>query len=167
MFHVPDGKDFIRAILVEQGGRINAGPGFVIDVKIPGVPLRADKLITIVAGATGHFLPVAKGFSVNFEQIAFFVPLLLADQGLKIQWSLEIPNDQFAGAPENLGSQILLTFRSGNLIVIEPSSGKQVNSYALGQPIIHRPTRVGEKMYVSGMDGTVHFVDLNRLSDTN
>jgi hypothetical protein len=93
--------------------------------------------------------------------------LLLSGLDLNIQWSMEIPNDQFAGTPENLGSQILLSFRSGNLIVVEPSSGKKVNTYSLGQPIIHQPTRVGEKMYLSGMDGTVHIVDLNQLPNAN
>ncbi len=89
--------------------------------------------------------------------------LVLIGSDLSSQWSIPIANDQFADAPQNLGSQILLTFRSGKMMVVEPTSGEFVNQYDLGQPIIHRPTRAGQSgtLYISGLDGTVHVADLS------
>ena len=85
---------------------------------------------------------------------------------MKIKWAMDVANDQFAGAPENIGSQILLTYKSGKMVVVEPSSGQIVTEYDLEQPIIHNATRVGQGsvMYFSGMDGTVHTVDFSKLS---
>ena len=82
------------------------------------------------------------------------------------KWSMDVANDQFAGAPENVGSQILLTYKSGKMAVVEPSSGQVVTEYDLEQPIVHNATRVGQGsvMYFSGMDGTVHIVDFSKLS---
>jgi outer membrane protein assembly factor BamB len=93
--------------------------------------------------------------------------LVSVGRDLSIRWSVAIANEQLAADPENLGSQILFTFRNGNLLVLEPSSGKTVSQYALRQPVIHRPARAGENMYFSGMDGTIHKIDLNKLSGAN
>lgn len=84
-----------------------------------------------------------------------------------MKWSIELTNDLFAGPPQNVGTQILLTFRSGKLIVVEPSNGQKINEYELGQPIIHQPLREGQLMYFCGLDGTVHVADLTALAETN
>ena len=89
--------------------------------------------------------------------------LILVGTDLKSKWSIPMANDQFSGAALNLGSQILLTFRNGKMIVVEPTSGEFVSQYDLGQPIVHQPTRLGQAgvLYFSGMDGTVHVADLS------
>lgn len=81
-----------------------------------------------------------------------------------MKWSIELTNDLFAGAPQNVGTQILLTFRSGKLVVVEPSTGQVINEYELGQPVIHQPLRDGQLMYFCGLDGTVHVADLTALA---
>ena len=84
-----------------------------------------------------------------------------------VKWSIEMGNDLLAGAPQNVGTQILLTFRSGKLVVVKPTTGQVINQYELGQPIIHQPLREGQLMYICGLDGTVHVADLTALAGTN
>jgi outer membrane protein assembly factor BamB len=90
--------------------------------------------------------------------------LLLLAKDLSTTWTLSLPNDQFAGAPEKAEAGLLLSFRSGKMIVVERGTGAIIQSYDLRQPIVHAPTRVGDKMFLSGMDGTLHIVDLSQMS---
>ncbi len=90
--------------------------------------------------------------------------LVMWGTDLSMNWSITVANDLFAGAPENIGSQILLAFRSGKLMLVEPSSGEIVSEFELGQPIIHQPLRDGQLMYFCGLDGTVHVADLVALA---
>lgn len=93
--------------------------------------------------------------------------LMMLGREPAMKWSIELSNDLLAGAPQNVGTQILLTFRSGKLVVVEPSTGQIINEYELGQPIIHQPLRDGQVMYFCGLDGTVHVADLAALAGTN
>ena len=84
---------------------------------------------------------------------------------LSAKWQLKLENDKFACAPEIVGAQLMLCTRSGKINLLDPSTGKSVTEFEVGQPIIHKPLRAGDKMYLSGMDGTVHVVDLNRIGN--
>ncbi|MFK7767501.1 MAG: PQQ-binding-like beta-propeller repeat protein [Mariniblastus sp.] len=84
---------------------------------------------------------------------------------LSPKWEAKLENDKFACDPEIVGAQLMLCSRSGKIQLIDPSTGKTVTEFSVGQPIIHKPFRAGDKMYVSGMDGTVHVVDLNRIGN--
>ncbi len=81
------------------------------------------------------------------------------------KWKLKLENDKFACPPEIVGAQLMLCSRSGKISLLDPSTGKPVTEFSVGQPIIHRPVRTDGKMYLSGMDGTVHVVDLNRIGN--
>ncbi len=83
---------------------------------------------------------------------------------LSPKWSLKLENDQMACDPQSVSSQLMLTLGSGKIMLIDPSSGKLIRDFDLGQPIIHEPYRTAEQMFIAGRDGTVHVIDLSQLS---
>lgn len=80
------------------------------------------------------------------------------------KWSIPVPNVKLAAAPKTMGAQLMVIFQNGKFKMINPTTGQEVNSFDVGQPIIHEPLIVERNMYLSGLDGTVHVVDLGRLS---
>ena len=88
--------------------------------------------------------------------------LVMWGTDLSMNWSITVANDLFAGVPSSpeYRLSILLAFRRGKLMLVEPSSGEIVSEFELGQPIIHQPLRDGQLMYFCGLDGTVHVADL-------
>ena len=86
---------------------------------------------------------------------------------LSKKWAVAIPNDKMACEPQSVNSQPMITFSSGVVKLLDPTSGDTVREFDIGQPIIHKPYLNGEQMYVSGRDGTVHIVDLSKLSQSN
>lgn len=85
------------------------------------------------------------------------------ENDLTPKWSMDVPNERFACDPEIVGSQLMLCFRNGKVNLVDPLTGKTGSEFDIGQPIIHKPLRAGQKMYFGGMDGTVHVVDLSKL----
>jgi outer membrane protein assembly factor BamB len=79
------------------------------------------------------------------------------------KWKIEVANEKLACTPEVVNSQVMLCFRNGKVQLIDPATGKPGTEFDLGQPIIHKPLRAAGKMYFSGLDGTVHVADLNKL----
>jgi len=77
------------------------------------------------------------------------------------KWSIDMPNDKLACNPETINSQLMLTFSSGRIALIN-DAGEPVRNFEIGQPIIHKPFRNGQKMFIAGRDGTIHFVDLSQ-----
>lgn len=75
------------------------------------------------------------------------------------EWSIGIPNQNFAFPPTLTGSQIMLGFQSGTLVWLDPGTGQVVNQKELGQPINGTPVLRQNKLYFGGLDGTVHEVD--------
>ena len=75
------------------------------------------------------------------------------------EWSIGIPNQNFAFPPTLTGSQIMLGFQSGTLVWIDPNTGQVVNQKELGQPINGAPLLRQNKLYFGGLDGTVHEVN--------
>lgn len=75
------------------------------------------------------------------------------------EWSIGIPNQNFAFPPTVTGSQIMLGFQNGLLVWLDPATGKVANQKSLGQPINGMPLLRDNKLYFGGLDGTVHEVD--------
>lgn len=75
------------------------------------------------------------------------------------EWSIGVPNQNFAFPPTITGSQIMLGFQNGLLVWLDPATGKVANQKNLGQPINGMPLLRDNKLYFGGLDGTVHEVD--------
>ena len=132
-----------------------------------------DKLVSFSVS------PLAIGSDVELEGAAVEGPWM-TDAGILVildneklycfgtdltpKWSIKVPNEKFACAPEVAGTQLMICYRNGKIDLLDPETGKTGSQFDIGQPIIHRPLRVGNKMYCGGMDGTVHVVDLSQLN---
>jgi hypothetical protein len=93
--------------------------------------------------------------------------LVLLDKSIAPVWELSIQNDQFAGTPQMAGDQIIVSFQSGQILAIDPKSGEITRHLNLRQPIASQLVRIGESLYCSGLDGTIHEIDLSRKSGEN
>jgi hypothetical protein len=85
--------------------------------------------------------------------------LVLFDKSAALLWDLSIPNVRFAGAPELTGDQLLVSFQDGQILSIELATGKVTRELSLRQPIAGPLVRIGESLFCSGLDGTVHEID--------
>lgn len=81
------------------------------------------------------------------------------------KWSIQIPNEKLACEPQTVNEQLMITLGSGLVVLLNSDTGDLVSRFDLGQPIIHEPFRTGQQMYASGRDGTIHVIDLSRLSE--
>ena len=81
------------------------------------------------------------------------------------KWAVSVPNDKLACSPTLSGSQVVLTFSSGKVSLINSESGETVREFEIGEPIIHEPLRDGEQTVFAGRDGTVHVVDFSRSTE--
>jgi outer membrane protein assembly factor BamB/TolA-binding protein len=88
--------------------------------------------------------------------------LVCVGQDMAAKWSKNMPNDRLACPPQNLG-QLVLLFQSGRLAIVNSADGEDSNVIELGQPVSRKPVVVGQKMFFSGFDGTVHVIDLGTL----
>ncbi len=82
--------------------------------------------------------------------------LVCFDTQLAEKWTVPLGSDQLAAAPQDNNGQIVLTFRSGKMSTIDSGNGQVTSNFDLGQPIIHLPLFVGDKVYFAGIDGTVY-----------
>ena len=85
--------------------------------------------------------------------------LICLDADLNQQWSLPVPNDELACPPYDEDGQLNLVFQSGKMMGLNAASGEVLKRFDLGQPIVHRPIKSGNKTYFSGVDGTIHVTD--------
>ena len=85
--------------------------------------------------------------------------LVSFDSGLNQKWTTGFELDQLAAPPADNGGNIVLTFRSGRMVTINAGTGEPASNMELGQPIIHRPLVVGDKVYFAGLDGTLHITN--------
>ena len=85
--------------------------------------------------------------------------LYMFGSDLAPKWSQGSPNVQFAGAPEMVDGSLMICLKSGKVDFLNPGSGERVAGFDLQRPIVNRPLTIGNKMYFSGSDGTVHVVD--------
>ena len=88
--------------------------------------------------------------------------LYMFGSDLTPKWTLESPNVQFAGPPKLVGGQLMLCLKSGKVDFVNPSTGERASGFDLRQPIVGLPVTIGEQMFFSGGDGTVHVVDVPR-----
>lgn len=84
---------------------------------------------------------------------------------LSKKWSVEVPNDKLACNPRMAGSQLVLSFSSGRIVILDSGSGEAVRQFEIGQPIIHQPLNNGNTTVFAGRDGTVHVVDFSRSAE--
>ena len=82
--------------------------------------------------------------------------LVCLDPQLAEKWSVPLGSDLLAAAPQDNNGQIVLTFRSGKMTTIDSTNGQVTSNFDLGQPIIHLPLFVGDKVYFAGINGTVY-----------
>ena len=75
---------------------------------------------------------------------------------------MDSPNVQFAGSPKLVDGQLMLYHKSGKVDFLNPDTGEQIGGFDLRQPIVGPPVTIGEQMFFSGGDGTVHVVDVPR-----
>lgn len=122
-------------------------------------PLAVQKETNLAGALVGGPWITAEGILVHLDNDR----LHCFGNDLSEKWSIDIPNDAFACQPQIIGAQLMLAFRSGNVDMVDPTTGKSVNRFNVGQPIIHAPLRRGQKMYFNGMDGTIHVIDLSQL----
>ena len=81
------------------------------------------------------------------------------------KWSQASPNVQYASAPEMVDGSLMVSLKSGKVDFLNPGTGERVSGFDLQRPIVNRPLKVGNQMFFSGSDGTVHTVDLSQLSN--
>ena len=81
------------------------------------------------------------------------------------KWNIEIPNDQLATDPTMAGSNLVLTFSSGKVALLNSGSGELVREFKIGQPVIHQPLKNGGQTIFAGRDGTVHMIDFSKSTE--
>ena len=91
--------------------------------------------------------------------------LYMFGSDLTRKWGQDSPNVQFAGAPEMVDGKLTLYLKSGKVNFINPTTGESFGGFDLQQPIVSPPVTVGNEMFFSGTDGTVHVVDRSQLPD--
>jgi outer membrane protein assembly factor BamB len=93
--------------------------------------------------------------------------LVKLNSSLAQVWKLSIPNERLAGIPEQIDNQLVVGFQSGQLLFVDPTTGTVNTWISLRQPISSMPTRIGANWYCSGLDGTVHQIELSNRSGVN
>lgn len=83
---------------------------------------------------------------------------------LSQKWKMSVGNDALASEPFEFNGGLMLVLQSGVVAQINPATGETAGTFALGQPVIHRPLQVGSKLYFSSSNGIVHVVDLNSMT---
>ncbi len=84
------------------------------------------------------------------------------EEDLTLKWSVELQKAKFACSPrvtDGVKGGLMLCYQNGNIVWLDPKTGKPVSKVSLGQPINHQPLLKDNKMYFGGLDGTVHIID--------
>ena len=160
----------VEAASWEATGQFVSGP-VVFNDSIYAV-VREGGQDSVVALSVGNTIAVKN--TANLDAKCVGGPWLVGDRLLMVldndqlvslaapmspEWSIGIPNQKFAFPPTTTGGQIMLGFQNGILVWIDPATGKVSNQKDLGQPINGLPLLRQNKLYFSGLDGTVHEVD--------
>jgi len=91
--------------------------------------------------------------------------LYMFGSDLSPKWNQVSPNVQFASAPEIVNGNLMVCLKSGKVDFFNPGTGERVAGFDLQRPIVNRPLTIGNQMFFSGSDGTVHVVDLSTLQN--
>ncbi len=125
-----------------------------------------DKLIAI---PVGNKIEIARQVELPGGYVAGPLPidervLVALDTGdvvcydlqLEQMWTARLPADKLVGDPQLRNGEIVLAFESGAVWKIDPQSGAISSREHIGQPIAFPPTQLGDRVFVSGADGTLH-----------
>ena len=121
-----------------------------------GDPLTQTAQNNLNAAVVGGPWKVGDNFLVKLDNDK----LSLIDSDLQARWSAGFPNVQMAADPEVVDGQIMLCFKSGQVMFLNPNDGQIERRFDVGQPIVNRPLMTDSQMIFSGSDGTVHIVNL-------
>ncbi len=75
------------------------------------------------------------------------------------RWVIPLSRAQLASAPQEMNGQLALVLKRGQILLLDPATGKESGSIDLGQPIADAPTIVDGKAWFAGLDGTVHVLN--------
>jgi hypothetical protein len=152
-----------KSRLVNDGSQIFAVLGKDGDDSLVSIPSSQPLAVQKETGLAGSLVAgpwiMPEGILVHVDNDKLYC----FGNDLTEKWSVQIPNDAFACEPKMIGAQLMLAFRSGKINLVDPTSGKSVDQFDIGQPIIHAPLLKGQKMYFDGMDGTIHVIDISKL----
>ena len=88
--------------------------------------------------------------ATNREQLIGFA------SGNQPAWTLALPHGPLAGEPIGDQTAMLIASRSGVVSLIDPASGEEKLTVAIGQPLASRPVIFNNRLLLSGSDGVVH-----------
>jgi outer membrane protein assembly factor BamB len=129
-------------------------------ILIGGNPLAKQRTVDLAGTLVAGPWKIDNGIVVKLDDDKLYC----FSDDLAAKWSIAVPNDRLAAEPQAFGDQLMLCFQSGAVGFVDPATGQSTGGFDVGQPVVHRPTRDGQKLYFSGTDGTVHVVDLDNLS---
>lgn len=90
--------------------------------------------------------------------------LSLVGSNLEARWAADFPNVQMAAPPEIIDGQMMICFKSGAVLFLNPTDGQVQRRLDVGQPIVNRPLITDSQIFFSGADGTVHVVNLTDVN---
>ncbi|MEM9943931.1 MAG: hypothetical protein AAF939_20390, partial [Planctomycetota bacterium] len=82
---------------------------------------------------------------------------------LKQKWNLQLKNIKLAFAPSKIGSQLIIAYQDGKFLILNPSTGQEINQFSVDQPIVNEPLFFNKRLYLTGLDGTLHVVDFEKV----
>lgn len=148
-----------------QSPSVAVGETIFSVIGVPG----ASQLIAITGGSSlslGGSIDLPAGYVAGPWVVGDQVLLQLEneqlvsfDSQLNQKWTAGFESEQLAAPPIENGGNIVLTFRSGRMLTLGAGTGEPASQMDLGQPIIHRPLVVGDKVYFAGLDGTLHITN--------
>ncbi len=80
-------------------------------------------------------------------------------QTLKNVWSLALDGESLADKPLLVGASVVVAKRSGEVLAVDPKTGKVKKRLQLGQPITLGPRQFGTSMVVGTVDGSLYRVE--------
>ena len=88
--------------------------------------------------------------------------LVCYDEGLIQKWTYPLGNVRMVGQPQAVNGTVMLTFQDGKVEMVNAENGSNAYAVELMQPVSGPPATDGQKLYVGGMDGTVHVVNMGQ-----
>jgi outer membrane protein assembly factor BamB len=78
---------------------------------------------------------------------------------LKKVWSVPMENAALAGPPLLVNGKLLAALNTGKVLALSPEDGSVVGKVEVGQVLTDGPKRVGNKLFVPSIDGTLQSVE--------
>lgn len=74
-------------------------------------------------------------------------------------WSFELKGNGLVGSPLLIENALIAVQQNGDVIRLEPKTGKLENKISLGQTMTHGPIRLGNLLVAIAADGSLHHVE--------